>query len=147
MSPTSPGDCVFCEIVAGRAPVSRVHEDDQVLAFLDLHPVNPGHTLVIPRSHVVALDDLDVEVGTALWRTARQVAAALPHSGVRCDGVNLFLADGEAAGQEVPHVHLHVFPRFSGDAFRLHADWHAADRALLDDTAHRLATAQASLNR
>ncbi|MEV2275596.1 HIT family protein [Nocardiopsis sp. NPDC049922] len=131
-------DCVFCLIRDGRAPVSLVHSDALVLAFMDLNPVTPGHVLVVPREHVVGLGDVDDEVGARMWRVARRVGTALRGGAVRCEGVNLFLADGEAAGQEVFHAHLHVFPRFVGDGFSLRGVWEEADRAVLDDHAERL---------
>jgi histidine triad (HIT) family protein len=109
-------DCVFCEIVAGRLPAHVVHEDDRVLAFLDIHPLTPGHTLIIPKRHVPFLADLDQETADRLFSVTRLVAAALRASHLRCEGVNLFLSDGAAAGQEVFHTHMHVFPRFAGDA-------------------------------
>lgn len=108
-------ECVFCRIVAGESLASVVYEDDVVMAFLDLRPVNPGHTLVIPKRHAASLADLDEETGRHLWTIAARTAAALRQSGVRCEGINLRLADGEAAGQEVFHVHLHVIPRYRGE--------------------------------
>ena len=119
------GDCVFCRILARESPASVVYEDDVVMAFLDLRPVNPGHTLVIPKRHAASLADLDEETGRHLWTIGGRVGGALRLSGVKCEGVNLFLADGEAAFQEVFHVHLHVLPRYRGDSFKLVADWTA----------------------
>ncbi|MDZ7295546.1 MAG: HIT family protein [candidate division KSB1 bacterium] len=113
-----PG-CVFCEIVAGRRPASVVHQNERCWAFMDIRPVNPGHVLVIPVHHAAGLSELDPEDGAELFRMAQKVAQALRSSGVRCEGVNLHLADGRAAGQEVFHVHLHVVPRFRGDGFGL----------------------------
>ncbi len=84
---------------------------------MDIQPINPGHLLIIPNSHAACLADLEEGVGSDLFGVAQRVAAALRASGLRCEGVNLFLADGEAAGQEVFHVHLHVFPRYRGDGF------------------------------
>jgi histidine triad (HIT) family protein len=134
--------CVFCAIVAGREPASRVYEDDRALAVLTIGPVNRGHALVLPRRHAADLADLDEDEGAHLFRVAMRVAAAIRRSGVRCEGVNLFLADGAAAFQEVFHVHLHVFPRFRGDAFRLEADWSVRpDRAELAETAALLRAA------
>jgi histidine triad (HIT) family protein len=86
---------------------------------MDIQPVNPGHVLVIPNVHATGLEDLEQCAGADLFRVAQRVAAALRASGLKCEGVNLFLADGAAAGQEVFHVHLHVFPRFRGDGFGL----------------------------
>ncbi|MGW7553622.1 HIT family protein [Streptomyces rimosus] len=127
--------CVFCAIVNGRADASVVHEDESVIAFMDLQPVTSGHVLVIPKAHAVGLEDLQEDVGVAVWKVAHQLGRALRRSGLRCEGVNLFLADGEAAFQEVFHVHLHVFPRFAGDPFRMEADWRVQERAQLDRAA------------
>ena len=109
--------CVFCQIVRGEAPASVVWSDETVLAFMDIRPVNPGHILVVPRQHAACLADLDEELGGRLFQVAMKLAVAVRRSGVPCDGVNLFLADGEAAGQRVFHVHLHVLPRFRADGF------------------------------
>jgi histidine triad (HIT) family protein len=89
------------------------------MVFMDIQPVNPGHVLVIPKNHVCLLSELDETTGTQIFKMATCVAQALRGSGVKCEGVNLFLADGESAGQEVPHIHLHVIPRFNGDGFRV----------------------------
>ncbi|GAA2266709.1 HIT family protein [Kitasatospora cystarginea] len=128
-------ECVFCAIAQGEAEASLVYEDDTVLAFMDLQPVTPGHLLVVPRGHAIGLEDLDEEVGVKIWQVAHQLGRALRRSSLRCEGVNLFLADGEAAFQEVFHVHLHVFPRFAGDDFRLDAEWRVREREELDTTA------------
>ena len=111
--------CIFCTIARREASASIVCEDERTLAFLDIRPINPGHTLVIPKAHAAMLADLSPEDGGGIFRTGMRVAAALRGSGVRCEGVNFHLADGEAAGQEVFHVHLHVFPRFRGDGVGL----------------------------
>ena len=112
-------DCVFCNILAGRLPSSRVYQDEICTAFLDIQPVNPGHVLIIPNQHAAYLADIDAEAAGHLFQVARLVAAALRQCGVRCEGINMFLADGEAAMQDVFHVHLHVFPRYQGDGFGL----------------------------
>lgn len=112
-------DCVFCDILQRKLPSSEVYHDAICTAFMDIQPVNPGHVLVIPNRHASSLADLDEETGAHLFRVAQRVANALRRSGVRCEGVNLFLADGKAAGQEVFHIHLHVLPRYGGDGFGL----------------------------
>jgi len=109
--------CGFCRVLAGGAAASFVFRDERVAAFMDLRPVNAGHLLVVPVRHAVYLSNLDPEDGAQMFRVAQQLTAALHGSGLKCEAVNLFLADGEQAGQEVPHVHLHVIPRFSGDGF------------------------------
>jgi histidine triad (HIT) family protein len=125
-------DCVFCRIVAGTAPASVVHADDRAVAFLDIAPVTPGHLLVVPRAHTAGLADLDPETGAHVFRLAQRIAAGLRTSTVRCDGVNLFLADGAAAFQEVFHLHLHVLPRWRGDGFKLSYKAGTPSRAELD---------------
>jgi diadenosine tetraphosphate (Ap4A) HIT family hydrolase len=131
---TSPAEepCVFCEIIAGRAESSLAYEDAHVIAFMDIRPLTPGHVLVVPRVHADCLEDLDEEVGAGLFRAGHRLARALRRSALPCEGVNLFLADGEAAFQEVFHVHLHVLPRTAGDGFRIKAAWRQPGRAELD---------------
>jgi histidine triad (HIT) family protein len=91
-----------------------------VTAFLDIHPVNPGHTLVIPNVHAASLRDVPDETCGRMFVVGRYIDAALRESGLRSDAVNLYLADGRAAGQVVFHTHLHVIPRFPGDSSGLH---------------------------
>jgi histidine triad (HIT) family protein len=110
-------DCIFCRIVENVKYASIVYSDERVLAFMDIQPVNPGHVLVIPKHHASSLAELDEVTGCELFSVAMRVVEGLKRSGLKCEGVNLHLADGEAAGQEVPHVHLHVIPRFRGDGF------------------------------
>jgi len=109
--------CVFCEIIAGHLPASVVYRDDSCIAFMDIKPVNAGHLLVVPIAHAPSLSDVDPAIGGALFTVAQRLSVAVRKSGLKAEGVNLLLADGEAAGQEVFHVHLHVLPRFSGDGF------------------------------
>ncbi len=112
-------DCVFCSIVKGVAPASVIYSDDEVMAFMDTTPVNSGHVLVIPKAHAAQLSELNPDTGAQIFKVVMRVAEALKKSGLRCEGVNLFLADGEAAFQDIFHVHLHVIPRFKGDGFGL----------------------------
>ena len=129
-------DCIFCAIVAGTAPASVVYEDVDLLAFMDIRPVTPGHLLIISKRHAPFLADLDEAIGARMFVVAMRLAQALRASGLRCEGINLFLADGEAAFQEVFHTHVHVFPRFAGDTFRIDADWSVTpSRAELDEIA------------
>jgi histidine triad (HIT) family protein len=109
--------CVFCDILAGKRPASFVFEDDICTAFLDIRPINRGHVLVVPNLHAAHLADLDPEVGAHMFKIAQRVALALRGSRLGCAGVNLFLADGSVAGQEVMHVHLHILPRYRNDEF------------------------------
>lgn len=102
---------------------------------MDIRPANPGHMLVVPRTHAASLETLNERTGERVFAAAHRLARALQASGLRCDGVNLFLADGEPAGQEVFHVHLHVLPRFAGDNFRVSARWLNPDRGELERAA------------
>ena len=109
--------CIFCQIVEGVLPSSKVYEDEICLAFMDIQPVNPGHVLVIPKVHFEDLTDLPTDTGAHLFQVSQRIALSLPKTDIRIEGANLFLAHREAAGQEVFHVHLHVIPRFTGDGF------------------------------
>ena len=135
-------DCIFCDIVAGQSPASFVHRDAIVSAFLDIRPVTPGHLLVIPNEHVVSIRDVPATCANQMFDVARRLAQVLSESSiVRADGVNLFVADGEAAGQDVFHAHIHVIPRFPGDQFVIGAGaWEhpAPTREELDDFADGL---------
>lgn len=111
--------CIFCEIVAERLPASRVHEDDTHLAFLDIHPWRPGHTLVIPKRHAQRVHELDALERNGLLALGARIGRALCAAPVPCDDVHFVINDGPVAFQSVPHVHLHVLPRARGDAARL----------------------------
>lgn len=111
--------CLFCKIVRREIPASVLAEDEYTIAFMDIRPINPGHFLVIPKAHAAHLADLPPGAGGRVFEMARVLAAALCRSGVGCEGVNFHLADGEVAGQEILHVHLHVYPRRSGDGVGL----------------------------
>jgi histidine triad (HIT) family protein len=136
-------ECIFCRIVAGELPASFVHRDDRCAAFMDIQPVNAGHLLIVPLEHGAHLADISGDMAAHLMKVGHAAAAALRASGLPCEGVNLFLADGEAAMQEVFHVHLHVIPRFRGDGFGLkfHPDYYKRrpPRSELDETSTTLA--------
>ena len=106
--------CVFCDIAAGKIPASIVHEDELTLAFVDLRQFHPGHTLVIPRRHFRDVRELDDSTGAALMatvaRVTRAVGAVFPN-----EGLSLWHSVGDAAFQEVPHLHIHIHPRFRDD--------------------------------
>ena len=135
------GHCIFCDIVRGEAPGSIVYSDEVATAFMDIQPVNPGLVLVVPNTHASSLSDLHEHTGAHLFTVAMRIAAALRQSGLRCEGINLFLADGEAAFQEIFHVHLHVLPRYAGDGFGLAFGLHYGrrpERTVLNDIAERI---------
>ena len=106
--------CAFCRIVARLEPADLVWEDSLTLAFLDLRQFHPGHTLVIPRAHFDDIRGLDPETGAALMNTLTRMAAAISAT-FQNQGLSLWHSVGEAAFQEVPHLHFHVHPRKLGD--------------------------------
>jgi diadenosine tetraphosphate (Ap4A) HIT family hydrolase len=134
-------DSIFTKILAGEADASFVYRDEHVAAFMDIHPMNAGHVLVVPVKPAMSLADLDDEIAAHMMVVAKHVAAAIRKSGLRCEGINLTLADGEAAGQEVMHVHMHVIPRFTGDGFgyKYDARLQLAQRTALNEAAQRIA--------
>jgi histidine triad (HIT) family protein len=115
-------DCIICQLVNEEIEVTKVYEDDSVVAVMDIQPINPGHLFISPKKHVEFMSELDEELGAHLFKIAMKLVDALRKSELKCEGVNLFLADGEVAGQEIPHVHLHVVPRIRGDGFGLRFD-------------------------
>lgn len=133
--------CLICKLLAGELEVSMVHQDELCSAFMDLHPINPGHMLVVPNRHAPYVEDLKEDESAQIFRIAQRLTVSLRQSGLKCEGVNFFLADGEAAGQEVFHAHLHIFPRYQGDGFsvRLPADYGPdAERIDLNEAAQRI---------
>ncbi|TDD55424.1 HIT family protein [Kribbella antibiotica] len=139
---TSPTQqCIFCAIVAGQAEASVVYEDETVIAFMCLHPVTPGHLLVIPRKHAVGLEDLDGPTGAHVWSVGHDMSRALRRSDLNCEGINLFVCDGEAAFQTVFHFHLHVIPRYTGDGWTIVPDEVERERSLLDADAQTVRNA------
>ena len=135
--------CLFCGIAEGKIPASVVYRDELCSAFMDIQPVNTGHVLVVPNTHATYLVDLLPETGAHMFKVARRVSLAIRGSDIHCEGVNLFLADGEVAGQDVFHVHLHVIPRYGGDGFgfRFGPDYgRLPPRARLDEIAAQIQT-------
>jgi histidine triad (HIT) family protein len=120
--------CIFCDIVAKRQPAHIVFEDDKVMAFMDIMPVNRGHLLVIPRTHAVDIWQIEPQEAAAMLLAAQKVATALKTADIRCEGLNLWMANGRCAGQTVFHAHLHIVPRFSGDGFGLRFPPHYGHR-------------------
>lgn len=117
MAATYDPNNIFARILRGELPCHRVFEDDQCLAILDIFPINLGHLLVIPKVPAVTVPELEPRVLGHLMEVAARLSAAVRETAPRCEGVNFWISDGEVAGQEIPHVHLHVIPRFQGDGF------------------------------
>jgi len=114
-------DCIFCRMVDGGIPNHTVHEDESTLAFLDVNPLARGHTLVVPKGHHERVNDLPADLATDLFGAAHALTDRV-EAAVDADATTIAVNNGTAAGQEVPHVHVHIVPRFEGDGGRpIHA--------------------------
>ena len=109
--------CIFCSIIKGQTPSVKVYENESVVAIMDIKPINVGHVLVLPKKHTPMFIELDEDSAGELMKAARKIGAALKKSKLNCKGLNFILNDGEEAGQEVFHSHLHIVPRYRGDGF------------------------------
>lgn len=107
-------DCLFCKIVAGEIPSHKVYEDDFVYAFLDIYPCSEGHTIVLPKEHFGRFTDMNEQEAAALFSSVNKIARTV-ESTLGLEGMNIGINNGEIAGQTVPHVHVHIIPRRSGD--------------------------------
>ncbi|MGM5487707.1 MAG: HIT family protein [Nanobdellota archaeon] len=110
--------CIFCQIAKGEIPSAKVYEDEHVFAFLDIAPVNPGHTLVIPKAHYETMVDTPAEVLQQVIAGTKKCARAMMDA-TGCDGFNIWQNNFRPAGQAVDHIHFHVIPRFTGDGLQL----------------------------
>ncbi len=127
-------DCLFCKIIRGEIPAAKVYEDEHTLAFLDIKPVNPGHTLVVPKTHAVGIADASDDALAAVVRVVKKIAPGIL-AAVGADGYNIGVNQGPIAGQLVMHLHVHVMPRFPNDGHKL---WHGTEASTED----RLALAE-----
>ncbi len=108
-------DCLFCKIVANQVPAYVVYDDPRTMAFLDINPINPGHTLVIPKAHAIDVFDINDDDSAALMATACRIAAVIRAALDGVVGINLLQSNGAGANQSVFHIHMHVIPRVSDD--------------------------------
>lgn len=118
-------DCLFCKIINGDVPSSKVYEDNEVIAFLDIMPTNPGHTLIVPKKHGKDIFEVDDELLGKLIITVKKIAKAIMQA-TNASGFNLILNTGETAGQVIPHFHFHIIPRHAGDG---HEHWKGKEYA------------------
>ena len=114
----SPPDCIFCKLVAGQIPSTRVYEDEHALAFMDLGHVNPGHVLVAVKKHASNVFELETSQAEAIGRAVVKISKALKKA-FEPEGLSVYQANGKAAGQTVFHYHVHVLPRHAGDGMEL----------------------------
>ncbi len=111
-------DCIFCKIIKGKISCSKIYEDEKILAFLDISPINPGHTLVIPKNHSQNLvQTSDEDLSAAIMVMKKIVPAIL--KAVGAEAFNVITNNGEISGQTVGHTHFHIMPRFKGDGYKL----------------------------
>jgi histidine triad (HIT) family protein len=107
-------ECVFCKIVEGTVPSTKIFEDDEVYAFLDIAPINPGHTLVVPKKHSKDITDISDEYLCNVIKKVKKIAVHIKDA-LDLEGFNISLNNGEIAGQTVPHTHFHIIPRHRND--------------------------------
>lgn len=131
--------CIFCQIIEGKLPSYKLYEDDLVVAILDIYPITTGHTLIIPKQHTELLAGLPPETAGRMFQVARLVEKAIRDSPIRCEASNLVLNNGQSAGQEIPHAHLHIIPRYRGDGVRFHISQKKASREELEAAAGDIA--------
>ena len=129
--------CIFCKIVRKRAPVSEIYEDETVISFLDIRPLNLGHALVIPKGHYVDIFDIPEKELAAVHNVAKLVSVAVKKATV-ADGISIIQQNGKAAGQDIFHFHVHVVPRFEGQKLPPFSELIEADRAKLDTMAKKI---------
>ena len=131
--------CIFCLIAKGEIPCAKVYEDDSVLAFLDLSPVHPGHTRVIPKEHYKYMLHVPCELGTAVFSALKKVGAAVM-SATGASGFNVMQNNGLSAGQTMFHIHWHIIPRFDGDGLGVWEQGKYPDAAAMQDMAGKVAS-------
>jgi len=122
-------DCIFCKILAGEIPCSKVFEDEHFIAFLDIRPVHKGHVLLVPKKHFVNIFDTPDTEAEKIYKAAQKITKAVSEA-TGCDGVNLVQNNNAAAGQEVFHSHLHIIPRYTDDQLRfasIHKEYDSFD--------------------
>ena len=135
-------DSIFTKIINREIPADIVYEDDLVIAFLDINPVHKGHLLVVPKQWFKNVFDGEAEVLAQMMRVGQKLALAIKKS-LGADGVNLLMNNGEAAGQEVPHSHLHIIPRYEGDNSYQPAKHEEYEAGEMEVTATKIKTALA----
>lgn len=135
-------DCIFCKIVDGEIPCFTIYEDERVLAFADINPINTGHTLIIPKSHAENIWEIGEDDLTAVHRTSRRLAGAMQRA-LRPDGIALLQLNGRAVNQLVMHYHLHLIPRKADDPALPMTEWELVpgDMKVIEETARNIADA------
>jgi len=138
-------ECIFCKIIDGEIPCFKIYENDQVLVFADINPINRGHTLIIPKNHAENLWEIDPADLAAIHRTSIQVARAM-RDGLGADGVACLQLNGKAVNQLVMHYHLHLIPRTSDDPKIAITEWELipGDMKDIEETVRKITSAMES---
>jgi histidine triad (HIT) family protein len=123
--------CIFCKIVANQAPASIIYEEETILVFLDIRPLNMGHTLVIPKDHYVDIFDIPENVLSKMYKVVKLVSSAVKKA-TNADGISIIQQNGKAAGQDIFHIHVHIVPRFEGQKLPPFTELKEVERAKLD---------------
>ncbi len=127
-----PVDCIFCKIIRKEAPATQLFEDDKVLVFLDIRPLNEGHTLVIPKEHCETIFEMPEDLVCHLYAIVKRMSVAVRNAS-KADGITIIQQNGQAAGQEVFHMHVHIVPRFEGQKL---PHFHDIPNASIDQLEH-----------
>jgi len=129
--------CIFCRIAQKQVPASLVYEDENVMAFLDIRPLNEGHSLVIPKAHYESIFDIPQDLISYLHGITKQVALAVKKA-TKADGISIIQQNGKAANQDIPHLHVHVIPRYEGQKLPSFSETSEANREQLSQTAAKI---------
>jgi len=129
--------CIFCKIVRKQASASIIYEDRSVMAFLDIRPINLGHTLVITKAHYIDIFDTPANELSMVHKVAKMVSGAIKKTS-NADGISIIQQNGKAAGQDIFHLHVHVVPRFESQKMPRFSDLKEVDRTKLDDIAQKI---------
>lgn len=125
-------DCVFCKIINRELPASIIYEDDKLFAFLNNYPITEGHVCVLPKQHYPTLRDTPENLTIDVVKLLIRIEKALWNIGIPCEGTNIIQNNGEAAGQDVFHIHFHVVPRVDNDGFEINFEHPEAKREKLE---------------
>ncbi len=129
--------CIFCKIVLKQAPVSIIYEDETILAFLDIRPLNLGHTLVIPKSHYIDIFDIPQNELCNVHKVTKRISPAIKKATI-ADGISIIQQNGKAAGQDIFHLHVHVVPRFNGQKMPRFSELREVERTKLDEMGQKI---------
>jgi len=129
--------CIFCKIAQKQAAASLVYEDEKVMAFLDIRPLNKGHTLIIPKAHYENIFDISQELNAYLHGITKLIALAIKKT-TKADGVSIIQQNGKAANQDIPHLHVHIIPRYEGQKMPSFSETVEANKEQLNQTATKI---------